>query len=73
MNLDDENIINLMNNERTIKKIFQSTGFSPTNGTDYVEFYVGNASNSTLYKTAFGFQSLAYSGLEQETNKTLVF
>jgi 4-hydroxyphenylpyruvate dioxygenase len=34
-------------------------------GTDYVEFYVGNAKQSAhFYKTAFGFQSLAYKGLE---------
>ena len=34
-------------------------------GTDYVEFYVGNAKQSShFYKTALGFQSLAYAGLE---------
>jgi 4-hydroxyphenylpyruvate dioxygenase len=34
-------------------------------GTDYVEFYVGNAKQSAhYYKTAFGFQSIAYAGLE---------
>jgi 4-hydroxyphenylpyruvate dioxygenase len=34
-------------------------------GTDYVEFYVGNAKQSAhYYKTAFGFQSWAYKGLE---------
>ena len=34
-------------------------------GTDYVELYVGNAKQAAYYyKTAFGFQSLAYSGLE---------
>ena len=34
-------------------------------GTDYVEFYVGNAKQSAFYfKTAFGFQEVAYAGLE---------
>src|ERR1017187_366909 len=35
------------------------------NGTDFIEFYVGNAKQAAhYYKTAFGFQSLAYAGLE---------
>ena len=39
--------------------------FLPLGGTDYVEFYVGNAKQAAhFYKTAFGFQSLAYSGPE---------
>jgi 4-hydroxyphenylpyruvate dioxygenase len=39
--------------------------FLPLNGTDFIELYVGNAKQSAhFYKTAFGFQSLAYSGLE---------
>ena len=39
--------------------------FLPLKGTDYVEFYVGNAKQAAhYYKTAFGFQSLAYSGPE---------
>ncbi len=41
------------------------TDFLPLQGTDYVEFYVGNAKQSAhFYKTAFGFQSLAYAGPE---------
>src|ERR1051326_5027812 len=41
------------------------TDFLPLEGTDYVEFYVGNARQAAhFYKTAFGFQSLAYSGPE---------
>ncbi|HTI93919.1 MAG TPA: 4-hydroxyphenylpyruvate dioxygenase [Puia sp.] len=41
------------------------TDFLPLQGTDYVEFYVGNAKQAAhFYKTAFGFQSLAYSGPE---------
>lgn len=39
--------------------------FLPLQGTDYVEFYVGNAKQAAhFYKTAFGFQSLAYTGPE---------
>ncbi|MES2430207.1 MAG: 4-hydroxyphenylpyruvate dioxygenase [Bacteroidota bacterium] len=48
------------------KKIFeQAQDFLPLLGTDYIELYVGNAKQSAhYYKTAFGFQSLAYAGLE---------
>ena len=39
--------------------------FLPLQGTDYVEFLVGNAKQAAhFYKTAFGFQSLAYAGPE---------
>src|SRR5438105_3377198 len=39
--------------------------FLPLQGTDYVEFYVGNAKQAAhFYKTIFGFQSLAYAGPE---------
>lgn len=42
-----------------------TTDFLPLSGTDYVEFYVGNAKQAAhFYKTAFGFQSLAYAGPE---------
>ncbi|MEQ9306241.1 MAG: 4-hydroxyphenylpyruvate dioxygenase [Marinoscillum sp.] len=35
------------------------------NGTDYIEFYVSNCKQAAhFYKTAFGFQDLAYAGLE---------
>ena len=41
------------------------TDFLPLQGTDYVEFWVGNAKQAAhYYKTAFGFQSLAYAGPE---------
>lgn len=37
----------------------------PINGTDYVEFWVGNAKQSShYYRTAFGFQLAAYRGPE---------
>ena len=39
--------------------------FLPLEGTDYVEFYVGNAKQAAhYYMTAFGFQALAYAGPE---------
>ena len=49
-----------------LEKIFSGAqDFLPLLGTDYVEFYVGNAKQSAhYYKTAFGFQSYAYRGLE---------
>ncbi|MBP7821629.1 MAG: 4-hydroxyphenylpyruvate dioxygenase [Saprospiraceae bacterium] len=49
-----------------IEKIFaEAKDFLPINGTDYVELYVGNAKQAAhFYKTAFGFQSFAYCGLE---------
>jgi 4-hydroxyphenylpyruvate dioxygenase len=43
----------------------KQTDFLPLLGTDYIEFYVGNAKQSAYYyKSAFGFQSLAYCGPE---------
>jgi len=37
----------------------------PINGTDYVEFYVGNAKQAAhFYQSAFGFQPVAFAGLE---------
>jgi 4-hydroxyphenylpyruvate dioxygenase len=41
------------------------TDFLPLQGTDYVEFYVGNAKQSAhYYMSAFGFQAIAYAGPE---------
>ena len=43
----------------------ETTDFLPLQGTDYVEFYVGNAKQAAhFYMTAFGFQALAYAGPE---------
>jgi len=52
--------------EYGLDKIFEGAqDFLPLLGTDYVELYVGNAKQAAhFYKTAFGFQSLAYAGLE---------
>ncbi len=39
--------------------------FLPLLGTDHIEFYVGNAKQAAhYYKTAFGFQDIAYAGPE---------
>src|SRR5581483_6579661 len=42
--------------------------FLPLNGTDYIEFYVGNARQAAhYYRTAFGFRLAAYRGPETGT------
>ena len=47
------------------QKMAQAQDFLPINGTDYIEFYVGNAKQAAYYyKAAFGYQSLAYAGPE---------
>ena len=43
----------------------QSNDFLPLNGTDYVEFWVGNAKQSAhYYQSAWGYEWVAYSGPE---------
>jgi 4-hydroxyphenylpyruvate dioxygenase len=45
-----------------------STDTFPINGTDFIEFYVGNAKQaSQYYRTAFGFQLVGYRGPETGT------
>ena len=58
-----------------LEKIFEGAqDFLPLLGTDYVEFYVGNAKQSAhFYKTAFGFQSYAYKGLETGSKDTVSY
>jgi 4-hydroxyphenylpyruvate dioxygenase len=47
------------------KNTSSQTDFLPLEGTDYVEFYVGNAKQAAhYYMSAFGFQALAYAGPE---------
>ncbi|MEI6816121.1 MAG: 4-hydroxyphenylpyruvate dioxygenase [Bacteroidota bacterium] len=42
-----------------------STDFLPLNGTDHIEFYVGNAKQASyFYQHAFGFELIAYAGPE---------
>ena len=66
MSADIKNLKSLQNTEYSLKKLFDDAeDFLPLLGTDYVELYVGNAKQSAhFYKTAFGFQSEAYAGLE---------
>ncbi len=61
-----EDLKNIQNFDYGLEKIFpEADDFLPIMGTDYVEFYVGNAKQAAhFYKTALGFQSLAYAGLE---------
>lgn len=61
-----KNLTEVDNYRYSGEKIFEKAqDFLPISGTDYVELYVGNAKQAAhFYKTAFGFQSLAYSGLE---------
>src|SRR5687768_639045 len=48
-----------------VSKQSQEKDFLPLQGTDHVEFYVGNAKQAAhYYMSAFGFQALAYSGPE---------
>lgn len=54
-----------METQTFAEKIAKAPDFLPINGTDFIEFYVGNAKQAAhYYKTAFGFQSLAYAGPE---------
>jgi len=49
----------------------ETTDFLPLHGTDFVEFYVGNAKQAAhYYQSAFGFQPLAYSGPETGNRET---
>ena len=66
MSTEIKNLKDLQNTEYGLKKLFDDAeDFLPLLGTDYVELYVGNAKQSAhFYKTAFGFQSEAFSGLE---------
>ena len=58
-----------MNTVTTENRVLAATtDFLPLQGTDYVEFYVGNAKQAAhYYMSAFGFQALAYAGPETGT------
>lgn len=64
--MEAKNLTGVKDYEYSGRKIFEKAqDFLPINGTDYVELYVGNAKQAAhYYKTAFGFQELAYAGLE---------
>jgi 4-hydroxyphenylpyruvate dioxygenase len=60
-----------MTSELPTNKLTNQKDFLPINGTDYIEFYVGNAKQAAhFYKTAFGFQSVAYAGPETGVKET---
>jgi 4-hydroxyphenylpyruvate dioxygenase len=61
-----EDLAKTNNTTDSLEKIFpEAQDFLPLLGMDYVEFYVGNAKQAAhFYKTALGFQSMAYAGLE---------
>ena len=49
----------------TLPELDSTTDTFPINGTDYIEFYVGNAKQSShYYRTAFGYQLVGYRGPE---------
>ena len=46
----------------------EATDTFPINGTDFIEFFVGNAKQAAqYYRSAFGYQLLAYRGPETGT------
>jgi 4-hydroxyphenylpyruvate dioxygenase len=52
----------------TLPESAQQTDTFPINGTDYIEFYVGNAKQAAhYYRSAFGFDVVAYRGPETGT------
>src|SRR5258705_10184261 len=57
--------MNQFNSVVTDKAFDHAEDFLPLNGTDHIEFYVGNAKQAAqYYMSAFGFQALAYAGPE---------
>lgn len=65
MSTKDLTAVKNFNYSETTKIFEKAQDFLPINGTDYVELYVGNAKQAAhYYKTALGFQDLAYAGLE---------
>ncbi|MFD2563366.1 4-hydroxyphenylpyruvate dioxygenase [Aquimarina rubra] len=54
-----------INSQNLEKVVPQAEDFLPLLGTDHVELYVGNAKQAAYYyQTAWGFQPIAYAGLE---------
>ena len=56
----------MSNQINEMPKLYDKAGdFMPINGTDYLELYVSNSKQAAhFYRSAFGFQTLAYAGLE---------
>ena len=54
-----------MNDSKTSLPTTTNTDILPLNGTDHIEFYVGNAKQSAhFYESVFGFEIIAYAGPE---------
>ena len=54
-----------MNDSKTNLPTTKNTDILPLNGTDHIEFYVGNAKQSAhFYESVFGFEIVAYAGPE---------
>jgi 4-hydroxyphenylpyruvate dioxygenase len=57
-----------------VRASHSDTDFLPLQGTDYVEFYVGNAKQAAhFYQSAFGFQAVAYCGPETGNRETVSY
>lgn len=67
--METKDLTQVKNFDYSGEKMFErAKDFLPISGTDFVEMYVGNAKQAAhFYKTAFGFQELAYCGLETGT------
>src|SRR5829696_4083517 len=58
----------------TLPKADEAHDVFPINGTDYVEFYVGNARQAAhYYQAAFGFQVIGYRGAETGVRARVTF
>lgn len=58
----------------TSTNVQTSTDTFPINGTDYVEFYVGNAKQAALfYQHCFGFELIAYKGPETGSREVVSY
>ena len=58
----------------TAPTVSAEADFLPINGTDYVEFFVGNAKQAAYYyQAAFGFRIIGYRGLETGSRETTSF
>ncbi len=58
----------------TVNKTKSNTDTFPINGTDFIEFYVGNAKQAALYyQHCFGFELVAYRGPETGSKETVSY
>lgn len=54
-----------MESNTLVSEKVETIDFLPLNGTDHIEFYVGNAKQSAYYyQSAWGYELVAYAGLE---------